>query len=209
MMNIMRVGLKITEYRLMVSLFMLTFFAMFTISCTHIAYSGPELPDSEIAIIKSYYRYYFFTDEDCTFYSVDGHHLGVIYTIKATPGQHWMEISIFRGSGNLGGQHVPEVCAFDLDVKAGLKYQIKPHSLTRGQGAPPLWQSRSNSSRSLYNGSLVIEVTKPEGGQEMQIVKTTCHLGGANLCRKISDCGVKLDTRCIPQQGYDFGRCEF
>lgn len=173
---------------------------------TFVAYSGPELPDPEVATVECYSRYYFVYLESCSVTAIDGRRPGLSQlfsnTSKVTPGRHWLEIAFERYFGGGGG--VTDVCAFDLDVNAGHVYRISAHSLKTDIGL-----LAKHSSPSFYSGSLDLGVTSPAEARETHQIKVTCSFGGGSMCRQISDCSPHPDMQCIPQEGHSFGRCGF
>lgn len=173
---------------------------------TFVAYPGPPLPDSDVATLSCYSRYYFVYIESCRFQAVDGQRpkLSELFgnASKMTPGPHWFEVAFEKYFGGGGG--VTDVCAFDMEVQSGYSYQIKAHSLQTDIGL-----LAKHDQRGFYGGSLTIEVTSPARTQETRQVAVTCNFAGGSMCRRDSDCVPHPDIRCFPQQGFAFGACRF
>lgn len=180
------------------------FFAtlLFSACSTFVAYPGPALPDSQVATLKCFWRYYFFYIGECHITAIDGQRRDISHlmslTSKLKPGDHWAEFEVEHYFAGAGG--TTDVCAFDFNFEAGYQYQIKAHSLESDIG----WLAKHNSD--LFTGSVSIEATSPTGQTRTHHVKTTCSPGGS-LCRKTSDCVPHPDMNCFQQEGYLFGRC--
>lgn len=171
---------------------------------TFVTYSEPARQDSEVAVVKGYYRNYLLFSAEGKISAVDGARpsnlLGEAFSARLLPGPHWIEITEDR---YFGGSHGSTVCALDFDFEAGHLYQIEAGSS----------QSESSWHRiapgALYAGSVAFRVSAPGAARQTQRVDTTCIDGGGSLCRQASDCVPHEDMRCIPQGGYGFGMCGF
>jgi hypothetical protein len=175
-------------------------------SCrTFVTYSGPPLPDTQIATLKCFWRYYFVYIGECHVSAIDGRRPGISQlmsiTSKLEPGHHWVEFGVEHYFAGGGG--VTDACAFDFDFDAGYQYQIKAHSLETDIG----WMAKHNTT--LYTGKIAIEAVSSTGKTMMYQIKTTCSYGGGSLCRKTSDCVSHPDISCFPQEGHSFGKCGF
>lgn len=167
---------------------------------TFVAYTGPALPDEEVATIHCFWRYYFVYSTECHISAIDGQRPEISQLMslasKLKPGNHWIEFGVEHYFGGGGGTR--HVCAFDFDFEAGHRYQIKAHSFK--PDAP--WMSGH-----LYTGTVAVEAVSPAGQSQKYQINTTCSFGGGSLCRKTSDCVPHPDIRCIPQEGFSFGMC--
>jgi hypothetical protein len=172
---------------------------------TFVAYSGPTLPDTQVATLRCYWRYYLVYIGECHVSAIDGRRPGISQimgiTSKLAPGNHWVEFGVEQYFGGGGGK--TDVCAFDFDFEAGYQYQIKAHSLEFDVG----WMAKH--SPILYAGSVVVEATSPGGQSQAHKVNATCSFGGGSFCRETSDCVPHPDIRCFPQEGHSFGKCGF
>ena len=174
---------------------------------TVVAYPGPERPDSEIASIECYSRYCFVYIGSCQITAVSGRRpeTNPIYATGArvAPGKQWFEVAFERYFGGGGG--VSDVCAFDLDMRAGRSYQIRAHSLNVDAGL------LSRHGATLYKGSLPIATRSGAGADETLTVPLTCRPFGGALCREVSDCGANpaalRDVSCMKSPEFGFGRC--
>ncbi len=171
-------------------------------SCsTFVTYVGPELPDSEVATFHCFTREYLLYSTSCRATALDGRRPTLSQsstnTSKVLPGRHWIEVAFDR---YCCGGHGGEVCAFYLDWEAGHTYQLKAHSLETDRG---FWAS----PRGFYGGSVEIEVKSPSAIDETKIVRVTCSYSGGSMCQTVSDCQPHPTMRCLPQNGFEFGKC--
>lgn len=171
---------------------------------TFVTYSEPARQDSEVAIVKGYYRNYLLFLAEGKITAVDGARpsnlLGEAFSAKLLPGSHWIEITEDR---YFGGSHGSTVCALEFDFEAGHLYQIEAGS-SKSQTS---WHRIAPGA--LYAGSVAFRVFAPGTKQETRRTGTTCMDGGGSLCRQVSDCAPHEDMRCIPQGEYGFGKCGF
>jgi|GEM_PF-4858731 hypothetical protein len=171
---------------------------------TFVAYPGAEREGSEVAVVEGYTRNYLLFLAEGKITAVDGvrppNILQSAYVSSLLPGRHWIEITDER---YFGGSHGITVCAVDLDLEAGHRYQLEADSiesetswLRRAPGAP-------------YAGSMAFRVTAPGVTDDVQTRKATCVDGGGSFCRQVSDCAPHPDMRCLPLRGAGFGMCGF
>jgi len=165
------------------------------------AYPGAKLPDSEVATVECYFRYYFVYLTQCSFTAVDGLRTSISQletkTTKIPPGSHWIELEL---EYNLGGASGSDICSFDLDLQSGYVYQIKAGTLHTNIK----WYEKRHG---LFGGSIEVRAIPPSGTPEDRHIEVTC--GGGSMCRKDEDCVHHPDIRCIPQEGFPFGECRF
>lgn len=173
---------------------------------TFVTYTGDELPDEKVATIHCYSRYYFVYLESCRFQAVDGLRPSVSElfgnTTKILPGSHWIEVAFEMYFGGGGG--VTDVCAIDMDLESGAIYQVKAHSLKT-----EISHLAKHERHGFYGGTMDIEITKPNGAREVQSIHATCSPFGGSMCHKDEDCVHHPDIRCVPQEGFPFGQCQF
>lgn len=190
------------------TMFLSTVTSLLLVGCgTFVAYPGPERPDSEVASIECYSRYYFVYIGSCHITAVSGRRpdTSPVYATDArvAPGRQWFEVAFESYFGGGGG--VSDVCAFDLDMRAGHSYQIRAHSLKVDAGL------LSRHGATLYKGSLQIEARSGAGAGETLTVALTCRPFGGALCREVSDCGANpaglRDVSCVKSPEFGFGRC--
>lgn len=161
----------------------------------------PERPESEIAFLEGYKRYYVLYYEQGDISSVDGKRPGGILryvnAVKLLPGEHWVEIRLERYV--LGGGGPYATCAFKFQFEAQHRYQIEAHSLKADVGllAHPLYTP--------YKGSISIEISTPDSHVRTESVTAVCTIPHEALCRQNSDCPSNYP--CHKQQDFEFGTC--
>jgi hypothetical protein len=160
----------------------------------------------DASTFNCYTRYYFVFMGGCKFQAIDGKRTKVSEmfstTAKIPPGSHWLELAFESYFGGGGG--VTDVCAFDYDTKGGYSYQVMAHSLRTDIG-----HLAKHGRLGFYGGGVDIEVSSPLGKREVQRVSVTCSFSGGSMCRKQADCVEHPDIRCVPQEGFSFGKCGF
>jgi hypothetical protein len=160
-----------------------------------------ELPDTGIAILEGYKRFYVLYYEQGDISAVDGKRpdnlLGYVNSVRLLPGGHWIEIQLERYAFGGGGPFA--ICAFRFQFEAQRRYQIKAHSLTADVGL------LAHPSHSPYKGSISLETSTPGGQEKTENVAAVCTTPHQNLCIKDSDCPSNYP--CQTQPGFEFGAC--
>ena len=160
-----------------------------------------ELPDTGIAVLEGYKRFYVLYYEQGDISAVDGKRpdnlLGYVNSVRLLPGGHWIEIQLERYAFGGGGPFA--ICAFRFQFEARHRYQIKAHSLTADVGL------LAHPSHSSYKGSISLETSTPGGTEKIENVAAVCATPHQNLCIKDSDCPSNYP--CHTQPGFEFGTC--
>jgi hypothetical protein len=159
------------------------------------AYEGPELPDSELATIHGYYRFWLISQASVVIRSVDGKS-ACDSEAKVLPGLHWIKFA--EGLLSLIGRR-DLMCGIEIQTKAGHEYYIVPHSLEF-----ETWPVRSGLHAILKRGFVQIEDRMPGISLGKMRIPAECTTG--DVCRTDADCIVKTET-CLKQSGFTFGVC--
>jgi hypothetical protein len=169
-----------------------------------VPYQSESDTEDRLTRFDCYSRFYLVYLESCRVTAVDGFRPGVSQmfggTARIPPGTHWIELAFERFVAGAGG--VTDVCAFDITIQAGTRYQVVAHSL---KTAIPTIAKHGQAG--LYAGSLELELDSPSGGRAIVEVGVSCSAFGGSLCRRDADCVDHPDMRCLPQPGFSFGRC--
>ena len=88
------------------------------------AYPGPALPDSAVARLHGYFRYYVLAIDEVKILKVDGQAHGA-YEAVVTPGRHTF---MTEAGGMFLGAVGFRRCAFELEVEAGHDYYLVPNT---------------------------------------------------------------------------------
>ncbi len=160
-----------------------------------------ELPDTKIAVLEGYKRYYVLYYEQGDISAVDGKRpdniLRYVNSVRLLPGEHWIEIKLARYAFGGGGPFA--ICAFRFRFEAQHRYQIKAHSLKADVGL------LAHPSHTPYKGSISLETSAPGGGEKTENVAAVCTIPHQNLCLRDADC--PSDYPCHTQPGFEFGTC--
>lgn len=164
---------------------------------------APDQPDSEVATLEGYRRYYLLYYEQGDISAVDGRRpdgfTGYTHAVRLPPGEHWIEIKLERYAFGGGGPYA--TCAFRFRFEARHSYQIKAHSLKADVGllAHPLHDP--------YRGLITLNISAPERPDKTEDVATICATPHQILCVSDPDCGS--GRHCDIQPGHEFGVCKW
>lgn len=162
---------------------------------------GPERPDTEVAVLKGYDRYYLVYWDEAHVSSVDGlrpeGYAPWTSTARLLPGRHWVEVT--RHS-TVGGY---SVCVFDAEFEAGRHYTLQAHGMRTD--TPYLAQAYGG----FYRGTLVLKVSAPASPAQLRKVDTLCAPRGStpSFCAQDADCAHLSHTECRPALESGFGTC--
>jgi len=152
-----------------------------TLLCTacadFVTSSGPALPDSELAILKCYTRYYLVYIDECHVAAVDAQQPATSQlfskTAKVAPGRRRIVFDIEQTvGGGKGGGGPTYRCEFEDDFRAGHQYAIRAHSL---QSEVP-WLARRDQTP--FKGTIEIGETTAAGDLPAHRVDVVCRFGG-------------------------------
>lgn len=163
---------------------------------------APEQPDSEVAILEGYKRYYVLYYEQGDISAVDGKRsggfAGSTSSVRLPPAEHWIEIMLERYV--LGGGPYA-TCAFRFRFEARHSHQIKAHSLKAKVGL------LAHPAEDPYRGLLTLSITTPEGQETSENVTAICATPYQILCTDNPDCGA--GRYCDTKPGHEFGVCRW